>query len=656
MLKKSMDILDVYAWASRYAGSLQGCFIDNIYRSKSYWILKARCTEGLTHIKVEPGVRVHFSQSIPEEKGIDAFTRFLRSRVRDSRVTLVKQPWWERLLLLETTLRGVVLRHYIEIVPRGLWVIADTSDRIVYSTKFTEFKDRVIKPLEAYKPPPLKNPPPWSREQLLRELEAGRDLVRTVVSAWGLPGYIAEELLYRAGLLEVKNTDPKSIPRVDLERLASEYELLASEAGRGAGYLVYGDSTLELYTSYKPLLFSEVYDKSVKTTGDLNTAIDAYFTEYEALLEHQRRIEEASRALREAEERVRRQEELIAEYRRELEELEHRLQVIYSNYTLLEEVLECARSTREAKGWDYITRECRHVAGVAREKGAITVSLDGELVELSLRVDLGRQVIELEKKKGELKKKIEVAAGVLEEMKRRMEEASGSIIHEEKTIEKPSPVFWYERFHWLYTRSGLLAIGGRDQSQNEVIVRKYLGESDVFIHADVHGGSAVVLKSSGRHSIEDVVDAACIAACYSKAWKAGFSYIEVFWVPGSQVSKTPPSGEYLPRGAFMVYGSKNYLRIPLKLAVGVRLFSDEVYGEYVKVIVGPEELLKGSSIAYAILAPGDKSPSEVAGILGEFFEKTILECKGVRYRVPRNEIESRIPGASRILGLYKQCS
>ncbi|MEM0341836.1 MAG: ribosome rescue protein RqcH [Desulfurococcus sp.] len=650
LLKKAMDILDIHSWVNKYSSVVTGCLIDNAYHYKSYWILKLRCREGVYIIKIEPGVRMHLSRSHPEEKDIDGFTRFLRSRIRDSRITSIKQPWWERIILFETSIHDKTLKHYVELLPRVQWIITDQSNKIVYASRFMEYRDRSIKPSEAYSPPPLKSPPPSDKYALLNVVKGGRDLVRTIISAWGIPGHIAEEAIHRAGLYGVKNKGVLEIPYQDLEKLVDEYRRIVNEASNGKGYLVYGDENkLEIYTSYEPRLFSEVYDKTVKPLDDINTAIDVYFTEYEAYLDYQARMEEITEKLREIEARIKRQEEIIAEYNNEIENIESILQTIYSNYHVVEEILECARETREKKGWEHIVEECNGVIEVRKDKGVIVVKLSEKTLELSIREDLSRQVIELERKRGELVRKTESAKKVLEEMHHQLNTISISMNTEEKTIRKPSPTFWYERFHWLFTRNGFLAIGGRDQSQNELVVRKYLGENDVFIHADIHGGSAVVLKSGGAHSLEDVVDASYLAACYSKAWKAGFSYIEVYWVPGRQVSKTPPPGEYLPRGAFMVYGSKNYLQVPLRLGIGVREYIDDIYGEYLKIVVGPQELVRSQAMAYVVITPGDKKPHDISKEIAGYLEEIILRQRGVKYKIPLSEIESKIPGSSDIM-------
>lgn len=38
-------------------------------------------------------------------------------------------------------------------------------------------------------------------------------------------------------------------------------------------------------------------------------------------------------------------------------------------------------------------------------------------------------------------------------------------------------------------------IGGRDQQQNELLVKRYMRSSDVYVHAEVSGASSIVVKN-----------------------------------------------------------------------------------------------------------------------------------------------------------------
>jgi predicted ribosome quality control (RQC) complex YloA/Tae2 family protein len=648
LIKKSMDIIDVYAWVSLHREGIRNCVVDNAYRSKYYWLLKLVCRGESRLLKVEPAQRLHFSRSEPSVKSIDKFTSYLRAHVRDGKITSISQPWWERVVVLETVKQGRALRHYVEIVPRGLWVVADSDDKILYATRFEEFRDRVIKVGVKYTPPPPKGLSPLtsSTSSLVEALLAGRDLVRGIVSEWGLPGYIAEELLARTGLYGDKYKKPSEVPRSDLERVAEEYYKLVEESLRGYGYLVKHNNIYELYTAYYPRLFEEVFDREVVRV-DLDSAIDAYFTELEAHLELEERRRKLEEALEAHKRRVEEQVKSIEELRREYSEIAETLRAIYENYNYIYEVFECAVKVRSARGWEAV-RECGPLR-VERDQGLVCIELPAREVCLSIRKSLEEQVVELEKKRGELAGKIERAERALAEMVK-----EGVKIEEELRVEvrsRPSPRFWFEKFRWTITRNGFLVIAGKDASQNEAVVRKYLEDRDIFLHADIHGAPATVLLVRGGRTpaLEDILDAAVIAACYSKAWKTGFSYIDVYWVYGSQVSKTPPSGEYLTKGAFMVYGERRYLRVPLVLGVGLRLFCDEVYGDYVKVFAGSPEVVKESSISYTLVVPGDLSVNDAKREVTRILVEEAKKRTGVLYANIEESVESVLPGSLRVI-------
>lgn len=59
-------------------------------------------------------------------------------------------------------------------------------------------------------------------------------------------------------------------------------------------------------------------------------------------------------------------------------------------------------------------------------------------------------------------------------------------------------------------------IGGRDQAQNELIVKRYLRGADVYVHADLHGASSVVVKNPHVAPIppKTLNEAGTMAVCY----------------------------------------------------------------------------------------------------------------------------------------------
>lgn len=49
-----------------------------------------------------------------------------------------------------------------------------------------------------------------------------------------------------------------------------------------------------------------------------------------------------------------------------------------------------------------------------------------------------------------------------------------------------------------------MVVAGHDSQQNEVLVKRYLKPGDIFVHADIHGASTVIIKA--RHLTSEEVD------------------------------------------------------------------------------------------------------------------------------------------------------
>ena len=55
---------------------------------------------------------------------------------------------------------------------------------------------------------------------------------------------------------------------------------------------------------------------------------------------------------------------------------------------------------------------------------------------------------------------------------------------------------WFEKFFWFISSENYLVIAGKDAQQNETIVKKYLKDGDVYVHADIHGASSCIGKNA----------------------------------------------------------------------------------------------------------------------------------------------------------------
>ena len=174
---------------------------------------------------------------------------------------------------------------------------------------------------------------------------------------------------------------------------------------------------------------------------------------------------------------------------------------------------------------------------------------------------------------------------------------------------------WYEKFRWFISSEGFLIIGGRDATSNEIVIKKHTETNDLVFHTDMAGSPFFVVKSEGKQVGEKTKEETADATCsFSKVWKLGLQATSVFYVTPEQVSKKTKAGEYMGKGAFMIYGKTNYINNKINLAIGIT--------PQQQIMSGPIEAIKVNCEKYVILEQGSEKSSAVA--------------KKIRYRLGKN--------------------
>jgi hypothetical protein len=116
------------------------------------------------------------------------------------------------------------------------------------------------------------------------------------------------------------------------------------------------------------------------------------------------------------------------------------------------------------------------------------------------------------------------------------------------------------------------------------------------------------------------------AASFSRAWRENLGTADVYWVKVDQLSKSGPSGESVPHGAFFVVGKRNWSRnTPLRVAIGI------IVGEETSFVGGPVDAVKKRSDKYVVIVPGDMKRNAIAHKLSKVFD------------VPADQIEKVFP-------------
>lgn len=169
----------------------------------------------------------------------------------------------------------------------------------------------------------------------------------------------------------------------------------------------------------------------------------------------------------------------------------------------------------------------------------------------------------------EARKKAEKTEEAIEETMKAIEKAEKG--KKEKKVRMKKRKEWYEAFHHFFTSGGRLAVGGRTAQQNDLVFKKHMDEDDLFFHADIQGGSAVILKDGLHAGEEELLETAQFAASFSNAWKNGNASVDVYAVRKGQIAKHAHGG-YVAAGAFAITGERRWFR---NVQLGLKIVAEE---------------------------------------------------------------------------------
>jgi predicted ribosome quality control (RQC) complex YloA/Tae2 family protein len=178
-------------------------------------------------------------------------------------------------------------------------------------------------------------------------------------------------------------------------------------------------------------------------------------------------------------------------------------------------------------------------------------------VELDITKSIYENAADYYEKSKEARQKIKGLRQAISETEKEIEAAKEEKVEEKARIKREKK--WFEKFNWFKTSGGKLAIGGRSAQQNDQVFQKHMEDNDLFFHADIQGGSAVILKEGIDARDQEMLETAQFAASFSKAWMNGNAAVDVYAVSKGQLSKHSQGG-FIPAGAFEITGERQWFR------------------------------------------------------------------------------------------------
>ena len=276
-------------------------------------------------------------------------------------------------------------------------------------------------------------------------------------------------------------------------------------------------------------------------------------------------------------------------------------------------------------------------------KGEMRVLLEGAELELNANLTVPQNAQRYYEKAKEMARKASGASGRSGHHRGAARQAKpGPRRRRAAQVHRRRKPKWYERFRWFYSSDGFLVLGGRDADTNEEIYTKYLERRDLAMHTDAPGAPLTVIKTEGEEVPEStLLEAAQFAVSYSSVWKGGLVAADCYLIKGDQVSKTPESGEFLKKGAFVIRGERRYFRdVPLGIAVGV---ADGV------LIGGPVSAVKPKADPAVEIEPGEFNADDLAKRIYRQFSEIVEDRSFLKTVASVDQIVQFLPpGGSRV--------
>lgn len=632
-------------------------YIDNVYHLNANTIM-LRVKPGPIFIILEASRRAHITnyKFKTPTKPID-FAMSLRKHLSRGKIIDINQPRFERILEFLIFSKDKNYRFVVEIFKRGNMILIDQEGIIIAALRTAVMKDRKILVRKKYLPAPSNkiSLAKVNQDDLIRLKENDKDnLEKAITNLLAIDRIYAKELLFQAELdgtiksNELSEDQIENIYRVikDLRNKISKKpedpSIVLNELGAQIDVI---PNRLTIYEKFKK-----------KEFNSFNEAVDEYFS---SILSDKEKVSKEGELFKKAEKlnRILENQTIQARsFKKAIEINRKKGEIIYLHLNEIEHLSQLINSMKK-EGHDWIDIESKiksdaikgkkpeiYLHKIVPDKLGYSIQIDDVDILIGLKQKPQYWASQFYKKAKKIEEKLPGLESSIKSIKtkiKNLEEEKTQTLKEIPRLIKRREKEWFEKFRWFESSKGFLVLCGRDASNNELLIKRYINDEDIVLHAEVHGAPFTVIKTEGKDLKDDSVEeAATFAACYSKAWTKGFTSIDLYWIKPNQISKRPPSGQYLSKGMFMIRGTRNYIKgVTLRLAIGAIIKNNQIM-----VVAGPPSAIKKRAESYVEISPG-KTPS---GKLAKQIKKILIskvskEYESLANTIELNEIQALIP-------------
>ncbi|UCC57907.1 MAG: NFACT family protein [Candidatus Bathyarchaeum sp.] len=659
-MKEIMTSFDIAAITHELNELVKDAHVAKIYQIGPRTLLfkLRRPDQPRLHLLIEAGKRLHltaYKHETPQRPS--SFCMALRKYLNNGVVKEVQQHEFERIAIMKISTRQGDFQLVSELFGGGNVILVNPEGKILQAMTYKRMRDRNILRDEIFQHPPArgKNPLKMNPQDFTEIKELGQtEIVRALTKFLSISGTHAEEILLRA---EVdKRTECSSLTEQELESIFNQLQKLLSlpDTGNMEPRIVINEDKTWIDVTPVPLKKYNQFDQ--RNYENFNRALDDYYAKMTS-------EEMAGETTEEVEREVARHQRILQRQEKALENLKEPIiknksigDLIYLHFGDLQSLLQKIREKkRNGKSWKEIIALIEggkkvnqlpdvYFHSLEASNQVLHVSVENQVFSLNLRHSIQANADKYYSRSKKAEKKLRGAEKTLHETRAKIEDLKKQIVLVKATqrpLTKRRKREWFEKFRWFHSSDGFLVIGGRDATTNEILIKRHMEPNDLVFHAEILGAPFVLIKTEGKIPPERTIEeAARLAASYSRAWREMLSTLNVYWVNPDQVSKTPPSGQFLKKGSFMIRGSKNFVSgVPLQVAIGVKAGEEEI-----RVVGGPVDAIANQTDVYVEIVPGEQKSSQLAKkIRHQLSTKVPEDLKRSITAIPLEEIQRFIP-------------
>ncbi|XP_020279965.1 nuclear export mediator factor NEMF homolog [Pseudomyrmex gracilis] len=588
---------------------LIGMRVNQIYDiDHRTYLIRFQRSEEKCMLLIESGNRIHTTDfEWPKNVAPSGFSMKMRKHLKNKRLESLTQVGTDRIIDLQFGSGEAAYHILLELFDRGNIILTDCEMIILYVLRPHTEGDKIRFAVKEKYPLDRAHtetmPPINVIHEHIQKSKEGESLKKVLNPLLEFGSTVIDHVLLKVGFslgckIGKDFNVTEDMPKLILALEDANNMMYTAKKDISKGYIIQKketkpsqDGNVEYVFAnieFHPFLFEQYKKQSYKEFESFDSAVDEYFSTMEGQKIDLKALQQEKEALKKLERVKKDHDQRLITLEKTQEVDKQKAELISRNQVLVDNAILAIQSAlanqmswpniqvllKEAQaGGDPVASaikqlklETNHIALLLHDPYEDSDE-ESKLKPMVIDIDLAQTAFSnakkyYTKKKSAAKKQqktIESQGKALKSAEKKTKQTLKEVqtIH---TINKLRKTYWFEKFYWFITSENYLVIGGRDQQQNELVVKRYLKSGDLYVHADLTGASSVVIKNPSGNPVppKTLAEAGTMAVAYSIAWDSKV-ITSAWWVYHDQVSKSAPTGEYLTTGSFMIRGKKNYL-------------------------------------------------------------------------------------------------